>query len=305
MSSTTENLGLTLPAGSEWADVAVLNENWAKIDRQVLRAMAAAAAYDAGKTYQQGDFCTQGGLLYRANQAIAQPEAWTVGHWTAISITDVIQGLTAADVDAAPIGYGLGGGGANVTSDQDLNNITTNGWYAFSTPPANAPTQETDGWPSGYSYMLVASRDQNTVSQIVFASNQAQVLGCIVKRYCVNSEWSPWEWVNPPMLLGVEYRTTERYQGKPVYAMAFACGAMTNGAEIDYPLKSGNQVETLVRGIAYGSGNSPLPAIYGKSLENTWTAYAAFFQRSMIFYCGTSAEGNNSSTVIYYTKVGD
>lgn len=102
MSSTTENLGLTLPAGSEWADVAVLNENWKKIDRQVLRAMAAAAAYDAGTTYQQGDFCTQGGLLYRANQVIAQPEAWTAGHWTAISITDVIRGLTAADVGAVP-----------------------------------------------------------------------------------------------------------------------------------------------------------------------------------------------------------
>ena len=100
MSSTTENLGLTLPAGSEWADVEVLNENWEKIDRQVLRAIAAAAAYDAGKTHQQGDFCTQGGLLYRANQAIAQPEAWTAGHWTAISITDVIRGLTAADVGA-------------------------------------------------------------------------------------------------------------------------------------------------------------------------------------------------------------
>ena len=25
------------------------------------------------------------------------------------------------------------------------------------------------------------------------------------------------EWLNPPMLLGVEYRTTERYLGKPVY----------------------------------------------------------------------------------------
>lgn len=128
----------------------------------------------------------------------------------------------------APIGYGLGGGGANVTSDQDLNNITTNGWYAFSTPPANAPTQETDGWTSGYSYMLVASRDQNTVSQIVFASNQLQVLGCIVKRYRVNSEWSPWEWVNPPMLLGVEYRTSERYQGKPVYKKVVNFGLAPN-----------------------------------------------------------------------------
>lgn len=35
MSSTTANLGLTLPAGSEWADVAVLNENWEKIDKGI------------------------------------------------------------------------------------------------------------------------------------------------------------------------------------------------------------------------------------------------------------------------------
>lgn len=100
--SVTPNLGLTLPAGSDWADVAVLNQNWEKIDRQVLRAIAAAADYDQEATYQKGDFCTQGGLLYRANQAIEQPEAWTAGHWTAISITDVIRGLTAEDVGAAP-----------------------------------------------------------------------------------------------------------------------------------------------------------------------------------------------------------
>lgn len=118
MSSTTENLGLTLPAGSEWADVTVLNENWEKIDRQVLRAMAAAAAYDAGKTYQKGDFCTQGGLLYRANRAIAQPEAWTAGHWTAISITDVIRGLTAEDVGAVPTTEkGTAGGVATLGSN--------------------------------------------------------------------------------------------------------------------------------------------------------------------------------------------
>lgn len=35
--------------------------------------------------------------------------------------------------------------------------------------------------------------------------------------------WKPWEWVNPPMVLGVEYRTTERYKGKPVYTMAVDC----------------------------------------------------------------------------------
>lgn len=38
------------------------------------------------------------------------------------------------------------------------------------------------------------------------------------------------EWVNPPMQLGKEYRTTERYQGKPVYAKRILCESMPSGA---------------------------------------------------------------------------
>ena len=36
------------------------------------------------------------------------------------------------------------------------------------------------------------------------------------------------EWANPPMLLGVEYRTTERYLGKPVYVRLHDFGALPN-----------------------------------------------------------------------------
>ena len=36
------------------------------------------------------------------------------------------------------------------------------------------------------------------------------------------------EWVNPPMFLGVEYRTTERYMGKPVYVKAIDFGTLPN-----------------------------------------------------------------------------
>ena len=35
----------------------------------------------------------------------------------------------------------------------------------------------------------------------------------------------PMEYLNPPMNLGVEYRTTERYLGKPVYVKVVDCGA--------------------------------------------------------------------------------
>ncbi|MDR3983748.1 MAG: hypothetical protein Q3W96_09945, partial [Dysosmobacter sp.] len=144
MASYTPNLNLLMKDpvtdGADTFNIeTMLNENWEKIDRQVLRAMAAAAAYDAGTTYQQGDFCTQGGLLYRANQAIAQPEAWTAGHWTVISITDVIRGLTAADVGAAPDGYGLGANNPRFPSGYDANQALTSGWWQASVNvPGNA-----------------------------------------------------------------------------------------------------------------------------------------------------------------------
>ena len=39
------------------------------------------------------------------------------------------------------------------------------------------------------------------------------------------SSWLPFEWSNPPLQIGVEYRTVERYLGKPVYAKAVSLGA--------------------------------------------------------------------------------
>lgn len=38
------------------------------------------------------------------------------------------------------------------------------------------------------------------------------------RRTRLNRKWNAWEYENPPMNPGVEYRTTERSEGKPVYA---------------------------------------------------------------------------------------
>ena len=40
--------------------------------------------------------------------------------------------------------------------------------------------------------------------------------------------WMPFEWENPPMKIGVEYRTTERYQQLPIYTKAVNFGAAPN-----------------------------------------------------------------------------
>lgn len=42
---------------------------------------------------------------------------------------------------------------------------------------------------------------------------------------------TPMEYLNPPMTLGVEYRTTERYLGKPVYCQVIDCGVITTDTQ--------------------------------------------------------------------------
>ena len=48
------------------------------------------------------------------------------------------------------------------------------------------------------------------------------------------SVWMPFEWEYPPMQLGIEYRTVDRYNGKPVYAKAISLGytGMLDGANL-------------------------------------------------------------------------
>ena len=42
--------------------------------------------------------------------------------------------------------------------------------------------------------------------------------------------WLPFERVNPPLIPGVEYRTTQRYNGKPVYVKLVDFGALPNNS---------------------------------------------------------------------------
>lgn len=109
-----------------------------------------------------------------------------------------------SDIGAAPSGYGLGElTGATV---EDLNAAVNNGFYKFYANAANAPTT-TRGW------LTVSSSSSGYTHQIVYTYDSYS----IATRFCMGSTWQPWEWINPPMAAGVEYCTTERWQGKPVY----------------------------------------------------------------------------------------
>jgi hypothetical protein len=133
-----------------------------------------------------------------ATQVGARPDTWMP---------------TASDVGAAPAGYGLGADGRIVN---DCNFATANGWYIPSADAENRPGNW-GGW------MFVASRYGTMVVQDFYA---AVTPIRHYWRYGINGNWSEWEAQNPPMTVGVEYRTTELWNGKPVYKQTISLGKL-------------------------------------------------------------------------------
>ena len=207
-------------------------------------------------------------LNRRVNEITAPPDDYYTHRFSGEEIDNAVGrvaatagsgAITAGDVGAAPSGFGLGTIAKSLTAEDDLNNITQNGWYAFTEPPANAPTSEIDGWGSGYSYMEVAARNQDNLTQIIYASNSASVFGCGIKRYKSSGVWYPWEWVNPPMALGYEYKTIERYNKNPVYAKLVYAGS--------FPQNSYKDVQHGIQNIDFMI--SCIPTSYAADGSNT------------------------------------
>lgn len=129
----------------------------------------------------------------------------------------------------APAGYGLGGQyGFDITgSTGDANNAKYNGWYTTNSDTANLPTKM-PYVACKEGTILTAVRGWQ-VKQIFFDN----IYGYVAMRLGnVNTNaWGEWEYVNPPMALGVEYRTTERYMGKAVYVKRIVLDALAIGTE--------------------------------------------------------------------------
>ena len=115
---------------------------------------------------------------------------------------------TAEQVGAAPAGYGLGGIAQFINNGESLNAYTDTGFYHWSTGALDTPF--------GAGSLLVIKRSDTYVYQTAYQDDLTMPCMCIRKK--VNGAWQSWEWINPPMYVGVEYRTTERSNGSAVYA---------------------------------------------------------------------------------------
>ena len=111
---------------------------------------------------------------------------------------------------AAPAGYGLGAKTARLITDG--NDALVGGWFYWGNIDTNLPF--TYGHLRVDPRLLGQTSGKQTLMQTAYSDSYP---GCVAQRKLADGVWKPWEWVNPPMAVGVEYRTTERHLGNPVY----------------------------------------------------------------------------------------
>lgn len=150
-------------------------------------------------------------------------------------------GSPYADTDAATPAYLKDNGllKAKWVEWADINSTKNPGWYR--SQPSSATSLGGISWSAAV-WFRVDAYDGNALCQTFYL---ASADGYIVRRQCNGGTWGAFECFNPPMFPNVEYRTTERHRGKPVYVLMKDLGALPNaGSKTVENLAT--QVDTVV-----------------------------------------------------------
>lgn len=129
--------------------------------------------------------------------------------------------------------------------------------------------------------------------------------GCSKTRW--STGWKPIEWVNPPMNLGVEYRTTERYLGKPVYVKLLDGGALPNNTTkyVDFIPKE--ELEFIVEYVPYIGSKRVMPySPVSGSTNGVWfDTSSSTTHRVISVKTNYDASAYTFSALLKYTKTTD
>ena len=207
------------------------------------------------------------------------------------------------NISAAPGWHGLGAGARMLSAADDLNNVWENGWTAWNESiPQNAP------------FPYCACLTSNMGSSLVIHQTMYTSDGYTLQRFYNGGTggWKPFEWVNPPLYQDGEYRTTERFLGKPVYAYIKKIGACASGASVYEAIGNVNPQHIIS---AYGSvdGDMNLPHIYGvpgSADERDYSIHLAVVPSlttniAITIFCGAKRSFSSAYVCVKYTKTTD
>lgn len=177
----------------------------------------------------------------------------------------------------------------------DCNTTVKAGIYRINGSTQNGPSYIIAGL--GH-LLIVLPWDQNTLVQIYYAPERAL-------KFCrfSASGWKPWECVNPLLNLGGEYRTTERYLGKPVYTMAFSFGALPNASDKVVAMPGTDSTCKIIEIHGYASNEMTLPGVSGTSTGSQVTLTGVGNRAYVI--TGSDRSSATATIVAKYIKTTD
>lgn len=245
-----------------------------------------------------GDFATKDeaqGYVTAHNESVdAHPDlraavAGSVRYDAAQSLTDDQKTQARGNINAAPGGFGLGE--LTCRTANSFSDITGYGFYRVPSESGFAPDTSSN-WGAIY---IGATLSYGT---LLYARNNA----LMAVRAVSGGEVGPIEWVNPPMDLGTEYRTTERYLGKPVYAKLLDCGTIpAQGTHKD--LVCSSDVNSIVSVSAYSPQRGNTLPYY--DTNGVRYSIAGSGKTVMIWNYSESMLDTNVHALVKYTKATD
>lgn len=277
-----------------------------QIPIQKIMAVTNAAEYSQTQTYVLGAYCTRDGKLYRCTTAITTAETWTADHWTETTMGAELVDIYTALARKAPSGYGIGEEYATLVRDTDLDTLKKGGTYYIGTGCTNIPPNTDSSWSTLH---VIPGR---ACTQIFIPANDASRAGTfsswIARIYNdKTAAWGEWEWVNPPMAAGVEYRTTERYQVKPVYAQLVNFGYGPNNTNA-HVTKTIENIGDIVRWSGVMSDGCPFPFdnhMYSPAHVVNGIVYKTTNTLHIDLYTNENKSTTTMFIYVFYTKTTD
>ena len=225
---------------------------------------------------------------------------------------------TTSEIGAAPAGYGLGETLLDNHIISNFDDATLTGWYSY----YKIGTVINDIACNG-GILEVMTYTADRIRQIYYPFNSVSIF----HRSCYDGIWSDWvtgvvamptasdvgsapayvsgtysgcyyrmmgderEWINPPMIMGTEYRTTERWQGKAVYTKLVNYSGLPN---------------TNIYAIAHGASATQvircagMNVTTGENIPNRQTSVDA--GKTKITITTSASNLGNAMVQIWYTK---
>lgn len=152
---------------------------------------------------------------------------------------------------------------------------------------------------SGYPVLAIIHKAYTAGMLSKYATATFIGCGCGYQRWakeCENGLWGPLEWYDPPMVAGIEYRTTERHDGKPVYTMLVDCGLMPENGRKD--VVHGLNDPKIIRVAGCLSSHENMPADWETSTARVYASGKAIY----IHATGTEFTGLTAVAQLWYIK---